>query len=163
MAKDPNRESLRWLQLVEQVDDRRETAPRCPRGLLDTYASEPIDTAEQLLTIVDQYRSRWVIEEFFKALETGCSFEKRQLESYRALSVALAVFLPIAWRLLLARSPSRVHPDAPATTIAPELQLTLLRHDLQLPSAPTTAKAACAIANSAGISNATVTLDEGRL
>jgi IS4 transposase len=48
------------------------------------YTSEPIDTAEQLLTIVDQYRSRWVIEEFFKALKTGCAFEKRQLESYRA-------------------------------------------------------------------------------
>jgi DDE family transposase len=62
--------------------------PKPPRGAPAVcwmlYTSEPIDTAEQLLTIVDQYRSRWVIEEFFKALKTGCAFEKRQLESYRA-------------------------------------------------------------------------------
>ncbi len=38
----------------------------------------PIDNAEQLLAIVDIYRARWIIEEFFKALKTGCSPEKRQ-------------------------------------------------------------------------------------
>lgn len=106
------------------------------------YTSEPIQTAEELLTIVDHYRSRWVIEEFFKALETGCAIEKRQLESYQALSVALAVFLPVAWRLLLARSLSRVKPDAPATLVATEIGLELLRHKQNLASVPKTAKEA---------------------
>ena len=32
---------------------------------------EPIDTVVDVLRIVDIYRSRWVIEEFFKALENG--------------------------------------------------------------------------------------------
>jgi hypothetical protein len=115
------------------------------------YTTEPIETAEQLLAVVDHYRSRWVVEEFFKALKTGCAFEKRQLESYRALSVALAVFLPIAWRLLLSRSISRVAPEAPATMIATELQLELLRYKLKMGSAPATAKdAAYAIAKLGG-------------
>lgn len=118
--------------------------PRPPRGeptvSWTLYTTEPIETAEQLLAIVDHYRSRWVIEEFFKALKTGCAFEKRQLESYRALSVALSVFLPIAWRLLLARSISRIAPEAPATMIATELQLELLRYKLKLSSALATAK-----------------------
>ena len=35
--------------------------------------TEPIDTVEQVLRIVDWYRARWVIEEFFKALKTGCA------------------------------------------------------------------------------------------
>jgi hypothetical protein len=106
------------------------------------YTSEPIDTVEQLLAIVDHYRSRWLIEEFFKALKTGCAFEKRQLESYSALSIALGVFLPVAWRLLLARSVSRLHPDAPASTVATPVQLQLLCHKLKLKTVPTTAQEA---------------------
>jgi hypothetical protein len=104
--------------------------------------SEPVDTQEQLLSIVDYYRSRWVIEEFFKALKSGCSIEKRQLESYDALSVALGVFLPVAWRLLLARSLSRAIPNAPALIVATKVQLELLRHKLKLKQLPLTAEAA---------------------
>lgn len=106
------------------------------------YTTEPIDTDEQLIAIVDYYRSRWVIEEFFKALKTGCSIEKRQLESYAALSLALAVFLPVAWKLLLARSLSRKLPNAPATVVATQTQLHLLRHKLNLDALPQTAEQA---------------------
>jgi hypothetical protein len=63
----------------------------------------PIDTPEQVAAIVDAYRARWVIEEFFKALKTGCAYEKRQLETFRALMNALAIFSVIAWRLLVLR------------------------------------------------------------
>jgi hypothetical protein len=44
------------------------------------YTTEPIDSAEDVLRIVDFYRARWSIEEFFKALKTGCAFQSRQLE-----------------------------------------------------------------------------------
>lgn len=66
--------------------------------------TEPIDTEASLLEIVDAYRARWRIEEFFKALKTGCAYETRQLESFDALTNALAVSLPIAWRILRLRS-----------------------------------------------------------
>jgi hypothetical protein len=106
------------------------------------YTTEPIDSPDQLFAVVDYYRSRWVVEELFKALKTGCAFEKRQLESYGALSIALSVFLPIAWRLLLARSISRVAPNAPATLVATKVQLKLLRFKLHLAACPKTAKEA---------------------
>ena len=32
--------------------------------------SEPIDTDEQILEVVDIYRARWLIEEYFSALKT---------------------------------------------------------------------------------------------
>jgi IS4 transposase len=35
------------------------------------YTTEPIDTVEQVLAIVDYYRARWTIEELFKALKTA--------------------------------------------------------------------------------------------
>ncbi len=89
--------------------------------------NEPIRTRADVARIVDAYRARWTIEEFFKALKTGCAFEKRQLESLPALRNALAVFSVIAWRLLLLRSVSRISPRASAATVASKRQISLLR------------------------------------
>ncbi|MFT4705328.1 MAG: hypothetical protein ACI81R_003036 [Bradymonadia bacterium] len=61
--------------------------------------TEPIETAEYVLRIVDFYRVRWQIEEFFETIKTGCSFEKRQSVSAGALLNVLALTLPIAWQL----------------------------------------------------------------
>jgi hypothetical protein len=103
------------------------------------FTTEPICTVEQLHTIVDYYQSRWIIEDFFKALKTGCAFEKRQLESFHALSNALAVFSIVAWRMLLVRAVARAYPDRPATSVLSRTQLHLLRHRLKLPNLPATA------------------------
>ena len=94
--------------------------------------TEPIETKKQLLAVVDNYRSRWIIEDFFKVLKTGCAFEKRQLESYHALTNALAVFAVIAWRLLLIRSLARQDPNGRATSAFSEAQLAILQHHLDL-------------------------------
>jgi hypothetical protein len=106
------------------------------------YTTEPIDTEGQLLAVVDAYRARWVIEEYFKALKTGCAIEKRQLESYRALTNALAMFVPVAWRLLMLRSIARSAPDAPAKSVITPLQLQLLVQRLKLKAPPATAEQA---------------------
>jgi len=52
--------------------------------------SEPVQTLEDAAAIVDHYRARWLIEEYFKALKTGCAFEKRQLMHLDGLVRALA-------------------------------------------------------------------------
>jgi hypothetical protein len=110
--------------------------------------TEPIRTREQVEAIIDAYRARWRIEEFFKALKTGCAFEKRQLESLHALLNALAVFTPLAWQLLLLRTLSRDEPDAPASRCLRPLQLLLLRRhkDTQLRARATVGEAMLAIA-----------------
>ena len=61
------------------------------------YTSLPVDTPEQILAVVDAYRQRWLIEEFFKALKTGCIYEKRQLETLHGLLIVLALSVPVAW------------------------------------------------------------------
>src|SRR6267142_183172 len=40
------------------------------------WTNLPVDTPAQILYVVDVYRARWLIEEFFKALKTGCALEK---------------------------------------------------------------------------------------
>lgn len=102
----------------------------CPAGVepicWHLMTSEPIGTPEDVAFVVDAYRARWVVEEFFKALKTGCQFERRQLESFQSLSNALALFLPIATRLLALRSAARVAPDAACTALS-KRQIHLLR------------------------------------
>jgi hypothetical protein len=89
--------------------------------------NEPISTPEQQLAIVDHYRARWTIEEYFKAIKSGCDFEKRQLQDYEALVNLLAVFAPIAYRMLLIRSEARRTPDAPASQVISQDHIDVLR------------------------------------
>jgi Transposase DNA-binding/Transposase DDE domain len=114
--------------------------------------NEPCETPEEISRIVDIYRSRWMIEDFFKALKTGCSLEERQLESRHALLNTLALFLPIATHLLWIRTCARDAPDAPATEVFTPLQLTVLRHRSyrRMPDEPTARDALWALAGIGG-------------
>ncbi|WP_242355033.1 IS4 family transposase [Anaeromyxobacter sp. SG64] len=114
--------------------------------------TEPVETAEDVAAIVDAYRARWVIEEFFRALKQGCAYEKRQLESKHALLNALAVFTPIAWQLLALRQLSRDDADLPADRVLSPLKLMLLqRHpDVKLREEPTIRDAMFAVAKLGG-------------
>jgi hypothetical protein len=89
--------------------------------------TEPIDDVAQVLRIIDWYRSRWLIEEFFKCLKTGCAYEKRQLETLQTLLVALALLAPIAWQLLLMRHLARDLPETCATVVLTARQIAILR------------------------------------
>lgn len=91
------------------------------------YTTESISTGEDLAFIVDAYRSRWLIEEYFKAIKTGCAFQLRQLTHSHSLLNALAVTLPIAWRLLLVRTVARSEQaDQPAIKLWSASQLEVL-------------------------------------
>ena len=115
--------------------------------------SEPIDTLSQVLRIVDIYRTRWLIEEFFKALKTGCAYEQRQLESLQTLLVALALLAPVAWQLLLLRHLAQTAPESCAMAVFTARQLDVLRASSTrrpLGPQPTVAEALLAVASLGG-------------
>lgn len=91
--------------------------------------TEPVGTVAEVEAVVDHYRARWLIEEFFKAVKTGCAFEERQLESFDTLTKALAIFFPIAWQMLALRALSREAPDTPAEQVLTAAQIQVLRHE----------------------------------
>ena len=91
------------------------------------FTTEPIGTADEVSAVVDHYRARWIIEEYFKALKTGCAFERRQLQDFDSLANALAVFAPLAYHVLLLRTVARVDPATPATDVASSDELEVLR------------------------------------
>lgn len=114
--------------------------------------TETCETPAEIVRVVDIYRSRWIVEDFFKALKTGCLLEERQLESRHALLNLLALFLPIAVHLLLLRTCARDTPEVPATDVLTPLQLTVLRTigHRRLPENPTAAQAMWALAGLGG-------------
>ena len=108
----------------------------------------PVAAPEALEYVVDAYRTRWVIEEYFKALKTGCQYEKRQLESAHALLNALAVLVPVAWRLLLLRHLARDDAARPATDALTPTQVAVLKATAKkpLPDSPSVRDALLAVA-----------------
>ena len=119
------------------------------------FTSEPVSTLEQATEIVDHYRARWIIEEYFKALKSGCAFEKRQLMTYEGLVRALALFVPMAWKLLVLRHLSRAPEQRPASAVFDREQMLLLvalleRRRHKLPAEPTVRDAMLGIAKLGG-------------
>jgi hypothetical protein len=116
------------------------------------FTTLPLDTEKQVAKVVDIYRARWTIEEFNKALKTGCAYESREFESLHALLVILAISLPIACELLWLRSRARTQPDAPATDVVTPQQIKILRllGSRRLPRHPTARDALWAVAGLGG-------------
>lgn len=116
------------------------------------FTSEPVSTADEMLAVVDTYKQRWLIEEYFKALKSGCSYEKRQLDSGATLEVALGLFIPIAAQLLALRALERETPTEAAATVLSKPEIFVLRKKLgkSFPLKPTVADALQAIARLGG-------------
>lgn len=139
------------LSLVEVV----EFDP--PDGLTPVHwrllSSLPIDTPEDLCRIVDIYRKRWLIEEFFKSLKTGCAAEKRQARSLWSLLNTISLLVPVAWRLLVLRTLARLEPKAPAPCVLDTVELKALRTmapKAKLPKHPCARQVLLAIARVGG-------------
>jgi hypothetical protein len=114
------------------------------------FTTEPISTPEEVADVVDNYRARWLIEEYFKALKTGCKYEERQLESADALLNALGLFSILAWRLLLLRFIQRTASDEPATSVATTEEIAVLVAQKRLKKNPTAAEFLAALARFGG-------------
>lgn len=132
----------------------RELAPPAGQKAIDwtLLTSESIDSPEQAERVIDHYRYRWLIEELFKAVKTGCQYEKRMFETRHALLNILAFILPIAVELLWMRSRVSDEPQAPASDIVTPTEIQVLRAvgHRPLSDKPTAAQALLAIAGLGG-------------
>lgn len=148
-ARDPVPKILP-VNLVHVVELDAPTGEPAVEWLL--YTTEPISTSTDVAQVVDDYRARWLIEEFNAALKTGCVYEEREFESRHALLNILALSLPIACEVLWLRSRARTGPDAPATDVLSPLQLKILRKlgRRPLPANATAAEALLAVAGLGG-------------
>ncbi|WP_216678851.1 IS4 family transposase [Hymenobacter siberiensis] len=86
---------------------------------------QPVTDFAQAQACARQYVSRWLIEDFHKALKTGLGAEKLQLQTAERLFAAVALLSVVALALVDMREKSRLQPDLPAT--AAGLEATFLR------------------------------------
>ena len=73
--------------------------------------SREIANEQQAAAMLEIYRCRWLVEEYHKALKTGCRMEASQLASGQALRVLLSVLSAVAARLLGMKLVARSRPD----------------------------------------------------
>jgi hypothetical protein len=100
-------EPLEWILLCDGVQSSLAKACQC----------------------VQQYATRWLIEEFHKALKTGLKAERLQLESGQSLMAATAIKSIVALRLLNVREQARQDSEAPAKQSGwSEIELEVLSH-----------------------------------
>ena len=97
---------------VVRIDEVGESDDPIQWVLLTTESVEDLDDA---LTTIEYYRARWRIEDWHKALKTGCKIEERQLQTWERMGVLLSVYAVIAWKVLelreLARGELLIPPD----------------------------------------------------
>jgi len=108
-----------WEVTTPEAGDRLEWILLCDADVADfTQARE----------CALQYATRWMIEEYHKALKTGLGAERLQLESAERLFAAIAIMSVVALRLIELRERLRRYPDAEAAQagLSP-LELEVLR------------------------------------
>ena len=91
------------------------------------YTSLPVKTFFDAWEVIRYYECRWLVEEFHKALKTGCSVQSRKLRAASRLEPMVALTSVVAVRLLQLKSFARTEPDRPARTIVPMLWLHMLK------------------------------------
>lgn len=143
--------TLRAVQVYEPSPPKGETA--ISWTLFTNAIVENVADAE---AVVDHYRARWRIEEYFRALKQGCAIQQRQLETFPALLNAVAMFIPVAWRLLLMRSLARLDVRLPASVAFDDDELDGIRflqddrNHKPLPPLPTVRDVMLAVASLGG-------------
>jgi hypothetical protein len=73
--------------------------------------NHPVETPADMRRVKAWYEWRWVVEEYHKALKTGCAIEKLQLRHASRLAPAIAILSVVALTLLQIRDAAR-RPDA---------------------------------------------------
>jgi Transposase DNA-binding/Transposase Tn5 dimerisation domain len=92
------------------------------------FTTVPVTDAATARERIEWYRWRWLVEEYHKALKTGCAMEQRQLQSAQGLLALLGFLAIVAVRLLQLRTTARTAPDTPARQVVePELLQTVVR------------------------------------
>jgi len=111
--------------VVELREEHPPAGQKAIRWVL--YTDQPITCEAEANLIVEYYEQRWAIEEFHKALKTGCGVEKRQLQTAERLENVVAVSSVVAVRLLQLKTAARDTPERPARELIPTVWIKLLQ------------------------------------
>ena len=104
-----------WVVHAVEVDAPKDAEP--VEWILLT--SLPVESFDDAWSVLGYYEKRWLIEEWHKALKTGCRVECRQLKSKEGLERITGLLSVVAVRLLQLKSAARTDPGRPAGQVVP--------------------------------------------
>ena len=125
----PLQRAVNFQGLTQWVVEAREIDP--PRGVKAVcwvlWTSLPVENFDQAWQVLTYYEQRWLIEEFHKALKTGCQLESRQYQSAARLEKVAGFLSVLAVRLVKLKTIARTAPETPAEGTVPRRWLIVLR------------------------------------
>lgn len=121
LAPQPIAQWAVWAREVDPPSGRKEPID----WLLLT--SLPVRSLEEAMELISYYEKRWLIEEWHKALKTGCRVERRQLETSARLEALAGLLSVVAVRLLQWKEVGRRQPRRAATELIPAHSVELVR------------------------------------
>jgi hypothetical protein len=77
----------------------------------------PISCVAEVKLVIEYYTVRWMIEVYFRTLKTGCRVEERRFETLERMLACAAIYLIVAWRVLLVSRLGRKFPDLDCTVL----------------------------------------------
>lgn len=113
------------MNVIEVVEVNAPKGIKPIRWILLT--SLPVQTFEEAWLLISYYELRWLIEEYHKALKTGCGTESRQLKTAGRLEAFVGLTSVVAIRLLQLKSLARTKPEVPAQRVVPRVWLKMLK------------------------------------
>ena len=99
----------------------------------------PITSPEHAERLLAHYCLRWRIEDWHRVLKSGCGIEELRNETADRLERAIAIYMVIAWRILLMTLLGREVPDLPMEVLFTDVEIEVLtafarsRRDLKPP------------------------------
>jgi hypothetical protein len=112
-----------WVVEVREINPPPNVKPL--RWVLLT--SLPVESFEDAWRVIGYYEKRPLIEEFHKALKTGCRLESRLYRTSRRLEALTGMLSVLAVRLVQLKSVARVDPERPAEDLVPKRWLHMAR------------------------------------
>lgn len=125
------------LWILHVVEENPPTGTEAVEWFLLTTIQ--IDTAEQAVHCLEWYCLRWRIEDFHRVLKSGCEVEELRNDTAERLKRAIAIYMVVAWRIMLMTLLGREVPSLPPDFLFTDIELEVLgayansRRDLSPP------------------------------
>ena len=124
--------SKRNALTAEEVTYIRVWCPERPKLEWLLITNLPVENEEDAQKIVEIYRQRWLIEDYHKALKTGCRIEDSQFKQASRIFALLGLLGVIATQLLAMREHCRLSPTTRAEDAIPKRWIMLIEQRLRV-------------------------------
>jgi hypothetical protein len=117
---------------AEEVTYIRVWCPERPKLEWLLITNLPVENEEDAQRIVEIYRRRWLIEDYHKALKTGCRIEDNQLKQASRILALFGIVGVIATQLLAMREHCRLSPETRVEEVVPKCCIMLMEQRLRV-------------------------------